>query len=135
MSASKAIACGILLLCLATPSRSIAAQCKQVHKLTTPCTGRLIPNTLYLLLWKTHTVEVPKLKAKLVAEKDLRASDERACRKRLASCNAEVREIEVIVEKRVEVAMPPPVGEYILVGGVALAVGVVVGILVGKFAL
>lgn len=135
MSASKALACGILLLSLAVPSRAIAEQCKKVHKLTTPCTGRLIPNGLYLMLWKTHTVEVPKLEAELVAEKELRASDERACRKRLASCNMEVREIEVIVEKRVEVAMPPPIGEYILVGGVAIAVGVAVGILVGRFAL
>ncbi len=135
MSASKAIACGIVALSLAMPSRAIAAQCKTVHKLTTPCTGRLIPNSLYLLLWTTHTVEVPKLEAELLAERELRASEERTCRKRLASCDIEVREVEVIVEKRVEVAMPPPVGEYILVGGVALMVGVVVGILVGKFAL
>ncbi len=135
MSASKVIACGIMLLCLAVPSRAIAAQCKQVHKLTTPCTGRLIPNSLYLLWWKTQSVEVPKLKAELLAERELRLSEERTCRKRLASCDIEVRETEVIVEKRVEVAMPPPVGEYVLVGVGALAVGVIVGLLVGKFAL
>lgn len=135
MSASKAIACGILLVSLAMPSRAIAEQCKQVHKLTTPCTGRLIPNTLYLTLWKTHTVTVPKLEAELEAEKDLRASEERTCRKRLASCAMEVREIEVIVEKRVEVSMPATIGEYILVGGVALVVGVAVGLIVGKFTL
>lgn len=123
-----------LALVLASPSAQAAA-CKQVHKLTEPCTGRLIPNGLYLTLWKTHTVVVPKLEAELLAEKDLRASEGRSCTKRLASCEAEVREIEVIVEKRVEVAMPTPVGNYILVGGVALVVGVAIGIIVGKLAL
>lgn len=131
----KAFVGGIVALSLTMPSVAVAAQCKTVHKLTEPCTGRLIPNTLYLLLWTTHTVEVPKLEKKLRAEKDLRASEGRTCKKRLASCNTEVREIEVIVEKRVEVAMPTPVGEYILVGGVALVVGVALGIIVGKLAL
>lgn len=123
-----------MALVLAAPAAEAAA-CKQVHKLTEPCTGRLIPNTLYLMLWKTHTVEVPKLEGLLVTEKDLRASEKRTCTKRLASCNTEVREIEVIVEKRVNVAMPTPVGQYILVGGVALVVGVAVGLIVGKLAL
>ena len=124
-----------LVLVIVIPGVARAEQCKQVHKLTEPCTGRLIPDGLYLTLWKTHTVEVPKLEAKLLAEEELRASEARSCTKRLASCNTEVREIEVIVEKRVNVAMPTPVGEYLLVGGVALVVGVAVGILVGKLTL
>ena len=126
------IVCGLVLL-----SAGVARgeSCRQVHKLTTPCTGRLIPDTLYLELWKTKTVEVPKLRVELAAEKQLREAEKVACDERLASCNTEVREIEVIVEKRVEVAMPAPVGEYTLVGAVALVVGVAVGILVGKLAL
>lgn len=124
----------LLLAVLACPP-ALGKRCEKVHKLTEPCTGRLIPNTLYLELWKTHMVTVPKLEAQLVAEKQLRAAEKAACHERLASCNTEVREIEVIVEKRVEVSTPPPVGMYVLVGGLALVVGVAVGILVGKFAL
>jgi hypothetical protein len=109
-------------------------KCSEVHKLTEPCTGRLIPDTLYLELWTTLKFTVPRLEAKLAAEVKLRAAEKATCAARLASCNTEVREIEVIVEKRVSVAMPTPIGEYVLVGGVALVVGVVVGILVGRFA-
>jgi hypothetical protein len=124
----------ILAAILAGPAQAAPA-CKRVHKLTTPCTGRLIPDTLYLELWRTKTVTVPRLEARLRATEELRAADADACARRLASCEAEVREIEVIVEKRVEVAAPMPIGEIVLASGVALVVGIAVGIVVGKFAL
>lgn len=129
------IAISLLLALLLAGSPARAEQCRKVHKLTAPCTGRLIPNTLYLELWKSKTVAVPRLEAELEAERQLRAAESVACDERLASCNTEVREIEVIVEKRVDVAMPTPVGEYVLVGVVALVVGAAVGLVVGALAL
>lgn len=128
-------AIGCVALVLASPQAATAAQCKEVRKLTTPCTGRLMPDGLYLRLWQSYSVTVPRLKVELGAEKELRRIDSETCALRLASCEVEVREIEVIVENRIEVATPFPYVDVILVGVGVLAIGVAVGLVVGKFAL
>lgn len=138
MSVRCVVLCALLV---AVPSPASAEPCKRVRALTVPCSGRLIPDGLYLELWRTKTVDLRRVRQELAeCTRDAAKGAERAAERlerlrrllegKLASCDTQVADLEAALVRKLE----PVTAWYaspVLWGLVGVAVGVGVGLVVG----
>lgn len=133
------LAVGLVVAAADCDARAAAPECSEVVAVKKPCRGLRGPSSV-LRAWYRDSVEhLPVCRANLAECRKVAAADLKRCEDRaaaaakkaaanLAACDAQVADLE-----KLKAAPPPapPLWPYVVVGGAALVVGAVVGIVVG----